>query len=192
MFQHNGNDAFLLKVPKFEVKPGEVVAVVGRVGAGKTSLINAILGNMVKVQGNARVGGKTSYVPQNPWCQNLTLKDNILFGTEYNEQRYRDTIHACALELDLEILAHGDQSMAGLKGINLSGGQRQRLNLARATYFDSELVVLDNALSAVDHHTAQHIFKHCIKGMLKEKAVLLVTHQVEVSTPGATLQDALS
>ena len=88
-------------------------------------------------------------------------------------------IHDCALELDLQILPQGDQSKAGLRGINLSGGQRQRLNLARAAYFNGDLLLLDNALSAVDHHTAHHIFTNCLKDTMCEKAIVLITHQVE-------------
>jgi ABC-type multidrug transport system ATPase subunit len=88
-------------------------------------------------------------------------------------------IHDCALELDLQILPKGDQSKAGLRGINLSGGQRQRLNLARCAYFNGDLVLLDNALSAVDHHTAHHIFKNLLKDSMCEKAIILITHQVE-------------
>lgn len=87
-------------------------------------------------------------------------------------------LHACALELDLQILPAGDQSKAGLRGINLSGGQRQRLNLARSAYYGGDLVLLDNALSAVDHHTAHHIFEHCVRGIFRDKATVLVTHQV--------------
>lgn len=79
-------------------------------------------------------GGQVAYVPQNPWCQNLSLRESILFGTEFDEERYDEVISACALELDLQILPMGDESMAGLRGINLSGGQRQRLNVARAAY----------------------------------------------------------
>ena len=99
-----------------------------------------------------------SYVPQVAWCQNSSLRDNIVFGERFDQERYNTVIHACALELDLEILPNGDQSKAGLRGINLSGGQRQRMNLARCAYFGGDLVLLDNALSAVDHHTAHHIF----------------------------------
>jgi ATP-binding cassette subfamily C (CFTR/MRP) protein 1 len=95
------------------------------------------------------------------------------------EEKYARVIHDCALELDFEILPKGDQSKAGLRGINLSGGQRQRLNLARAAYFSGDLVLLDNALSAVDHHTAHHIFKHLLKESMSEKAIVLITHQVE-------------
>ena len=179
-FKHPGDKTnFILNVPEFSVHKGELVAVVGRVGAGKSSLISAILGNMNKASGEAQSGGRVAYVPQNPWCQNMSLRDSILFGSAFDEDRYDAVIHACALELDLQILADGDQTKAGLRGINLSGGQRQRLNLARCAYAQSDVVLLDNALSAVDHHTAHHIFKHCIRTMLADKAVVLITHQVE-------------
>jgi ABC-type transport system involved in cytochrome bd biosynthesis fused ATPase/permease subunit len=117
-------------------------------------------------------------VPQTAWCQNLSLKDNIVFGQPWDEARYKQVLDACALELDLQILAAGDETKAGLRGINLSGGQRQRLNVARAAYFGGDLVLLDNALSAVDHHTAHHIFDNCVRGMFRDKATVLVTHQV--------------
>lgn len=170
---------FTLRVPEFEVKPGELVAVVGRVGSGKSSLLQALLGNMQTVEGVAHSGGKIAYVPQTAWCQNLSLRDNIVFGQPWDEARYKQVIEACALELDFDILGAGDQTKAGLRGINLSGGQRQRLNLARSAYFDGDLVLLDNALSAVDHHTAHHLFEHCIRGLFRDKATVLVTHQVE-------------
>uniref|UniRef100_A0A383WNY2 Uncharacterized protein n=1 Tax=Tetradesmus obliquus TaxID=3088 RepID=A0A383WNY2_TETOB len=178
-FKHHGKENFVLNVPEFSVNPGELVAVVGRVGAGKSSLMSAILGNMQPVQGRCETGGRVSFVPQNPWCQNLTLRDNICFGLPFEEERYERVIHDCALELDLQILPKGDQSKAGLRGINLSGGQRQRLNLARCAYFNGDLVLLDNALSAVDHHTAHHIFKNLLKDSMCEKAIVLITHQVE-------------
>jgi ATP-binding cassette, subfamily C (CFTR/MRP), member 1 len=126
----------------------------------------------------AHAAGEMAYVPQTAWCQNLSLKENIVFGQPWDEAKYRQTIHACALELDLQILPAGDESKAGLRGINLSGGQRQRLNLARCAYFGGDLVLLDNALSAVDHHTAHHIFEHCVKNIFRDKATVLVTHQV--------------
>lgn len=178
---HSGKtDEFKLQVPKFEVKPGEVVAIVGRVGSGKSSVFQAILQNMQLQSGLVQVGGTVSYVPQTPWVQNLSLKENILFGLPFDEEKYKQVIHACALELDLQILPQGDRSMAGERGINLSGGQRQRVGLARATYHDAELVLLDNPLSAVDQHTAIHIFNKCIRGMLRNKAVIWITHQLEL------------
>lgn len=104
VFQHTTNNPFTLRVPSFAVQRGEVVAVVGKVGAGKSSLVQAILGNMDRQQGSISVGGRISYVPQNPWCQNLSVRDNILFGNEFDHAKYDDVIHACALTLDLEIL----------------------------------------------------------------------------------------
>lgn len=178
---HYGNPAeFTLTVPEFEVKPGEVVAVVGRVGCGKSSILQAILNKMTVAKGNVAVGGTIAYVPQSSWVQNLSLRDNILFGMPFDEEKYKAVIHACALELDLKILPNGDASMAGERGINLSGGQRQRVCLARAAYHDAELVLLDNPLSAVDQHTSKHIFDKCIKGLLKDKAVVLIAHQLEL------------
>jgi len=177
---HKSGDDFKLTIPKFEVKPGEVAAIVGRVGSGKSSIFTAILDSMNLEKGTMQVGGQIAYVPQSPWVQNLTLKENILFGLPYDEAKYKQVIHACALELDLQILPNGDQSMAGERGINLSGGQRQRVCLARAAYHSADIVLLDNPLSAVDQHTALHIFNHCIKGMLKDKAVIWITHQLEL------------
>lgn len=178
-FVHEGKDDFTLRVPTFEAQPGEIVAVCGRVGAGKSSLVAAILGNMQLVKGQCELGGSVSYVPQNPWCQNLSLRDNITFGEEWDEEKYGHVIHDCALELDLQILPKGDETKAGLRGINLSGGQRQRLNLARAAYFGGDVFLLDNALSAVDHHTAQHIFENLLKQSVGDRAIVLITHQVE-------------
>jgi len=178
---HYGDPAdFLLRVPKFEVKPGQVVAVVGRVGAGKSSILQAALSRMRASAGTVAVGGNVAYVPQSPWVQNLSVRDNILFGLPYHEGRYRAAIHACALELDLEILPGGDAAVAGERGINLSGGQRQRVCLARAAYHGADVLLLDNPLSAVDQHTSKHIFDHCIRGLLRDKAVVLVAHQLEL------------
>ncbi|KAG2500519.1 hypothetical protein HYH03_001296 [Edaphochlamys debaryana] len=179
VFHHPANPNWHLHVPRFEVHPGQVVAVVGRIGAGKSSLIQALLGNMVKEHGASQVGGRISYVPQNPWLQNLSLRDNIMFGEAWDQSKYEQVIDSCALTLDLQILPQGDESKAGIRGVNLSGGQRQRVNLARCAYADADLVLLDNALSAVDHHTAHHIFETCIRGMFAKKAVVLVTHQIE-------------
>lgn len=180
-FAHHGKDNFTLNVPEFSVSPGELVAVVGRVGAGKSSLVQAALGNMQVLQGENHCAGKVSYVPQNPWCQNLSLRDNILFGTAYEADRYEQVIHDCGLEYDIQILPQGDLSKAGLRGINLSGGQRQRLNLARAAYFNGDLVLLDNALSALDHHTAHQVFNDLLKNTMSEKAIVMITHQVSCS-----------
>uniref|UniRef100_A0A8D0ED93 ABC-type glutathione-S-conjugate transporter n=1 Tax=Salvator merianae TaxID=96440 RepID=A0A8D0ED93_SALMN len=162
------------------VPSGSLVAVVGHVGCGKSSLVSALLGEMEKLHGEVAVKGSVAYVPQQAWIQNATLKDNILFGRPYNEQKYQAVIEACALKQDLEVLPGGDQTEIGEKGINLSGGQRQRVSLARAVFSDADVYLLDDPLSAVDSHVAKHIFDNVIgpEGKLKGKTRILVTHSI--------------
>ncbi|XP_061564507.1 ATP-binding cassette sub-family C member 3 isoform X2 [Cololabis saira] len=162
------------------VPQGSLLAVVGHVGCGKSSLISALLGDMEKLEGDISVRGSVAYVPQQAWIQNATLRDNILFGKTYNEQKYRCVLEACALTPDLEVLPGGDLTEIGEKGINLSGGQRQRVSLARAVYSDADVYLLDDPLSAVDAHVSKHIFDNLIgpEGVLKGKTRILVTHGI--------------
>ncbi|XP_071430083.1 ATP-binding cassette sub-family C member 3 isoform X3 [Pithys albifrons albifrons] len=162
------------------VPSGSLVAIVGQVGCGKSSLVSALLGEMEKLEGEVAVKGSVAYVPQQAWIQNATLKDNILFGQAPNEEKYQNTLEACALKTDLEVLPGGDQTEIGEKGINLSGGQRQRVSLARAVYSGSDIYLLDDPLSAVDSHVAKHIFDKVIgpDGVLKGKTRILVTHGI--------------
>ncbi|XP_015211606.1 ATP-binding cassette sub-family C member 3 isoform X2 [Lepisosteus oculatus] len=162
------------------VPQGSLLAVVGHVGCGKTSLISALLGEMEKLEGEISVRGSVAYVPQQAWIQNATLRNNILFGLPYNEQKYRSVLEACALVTDLEVLPGGDMTEIGEKGINLSGGQRQRVSLARALYSEADLYLLDDPLSAVDAHVAKHIFDKVIgpEGALQGKTRILVTHGI--------------
>ncbi|NXJ88320.1 MRP3 protein, partial [Corythaixoides concolor] len=169
-----------LKDVNLLVSSGALVAVVGHVGCGKSSLVSALLGEMEKLEGEVAVKGSVAYVPQQAWIQNATLKDNILFGQAPNEQKYQNVLEACALKADLEMLPGGDQTEIGEKGINLSGGQRQRVSLARAVYSNSDIYLLDDPLSAVDSHVAKHIFDKVIgpDGILKGKTRILVTHGI--------------
>uniref|UniRef100_A0A673IM37 Canalicular multispecific organic anion transporter 2-like n=1 Tax=Sinocyclocheilus rhinocerous TaxID=307959 RepID=A0A673IM37_9TELE len=162
------------------VPQGSLLAVVGHVGCGKTSLVCALLGEMEKLEGQISIQGSVAYVPQQAWIQNATLRDNILFGRPYAEQKYRCVLEACALTPDLEVLPGGDQTEIGEKGINLSGGQRQRVSLARALYSEADVYLLDDPLSAVDAHVAKHIFDNVIgpEGALKGKTRILVTHGI--------------
>ncbi|XP_041829097.1 ATP-binding cassette sub-family C member 3 isoform X2 [Melanotaenia boesemani] len=162
------------------VPQGSLLAVVGQVGCGKSSLISALLGEMEKLEGEVSIRGSVAYVPQQAWIQNATLRDNILFGKSYNEQKYRCVLEACALTPDLEVLPGGDMTEIGEKGINLSGGQRQRVSLARALYSDADVYLLDDPLSAVDAHVSKHIFDNLIgpEGVLKGKTRILVTHGI--------------
>ncbi|CAH1406918.1 unnamed protein product [Nezara viridula] len=163
-----------------KVKPGSLVAVVGAVGSGKSSLISAFLGEMHRVSGRVNTRGSIAYVPQLAWIQNCTLQDNILFGKTLDSKKYHKVINACALKKDLEMLPGGDQTEIGEKGINVSGGQKQRISLARAVYSDCDVYFLDDPLSAVDSHVGKHIFENVIgpNGVLKNKTRLLVTHSI--------------
>ncbi|BFZ17907.1 hypothetical protein BsWGS_20945 [Bradybaena similaris] len=181
----NGNFAWeeghpILSNINLEIEEGLLVAVVGAVGSGKSSLLSAILGEMDKLTGTVSVKGSVSYVAQQAWIQNDTLQNNILFSKPFNEGRYSKVIEACALQPDLDILAAGDKTEIGEKGINLSGGQKQRVSLARAVYQDADVYLLDDPLSAVDSHVGKHLFDQVIgpEGMLKGKTRILVTHGI--------------
>ncbi|XP_034047298.1 multidrug resistance-associated protein 1-like [Thalassophryne amazonica] len=160
------------------IPEGHLVAVVGHVGSGKSSLLSAVLGEMEKLEGTVAVKGSVAYVPQQAWIQNSTLKENIIFGQERKEQWYQRVVRACALQPDMEMLPAGDGTEIGEKGVNLSGGQKQRVSLARAVYCDRAIYLLDDPLSAVDAHVGKHIFDNVIgpQGLLKNKTRVLVTH----------------
>ncbi|KAI9343241.1 P-loop containing nucleoside triphosphate hydrolase protein [Obelidium mucronatum] len=162
------------------IEKGSFVAIVGAVGSGKSSLLNAILGEMKRVKGEVLFSGTTGYAPQSAWIQNATLKENILFGRPYDETRYKNTIRTCCLEPDLRVLPQGDQTAIGERGINLSGGQKQRVNLARLVYSDPDIVLMDDPLSAVDAHVGRALYNNCFQGALKGKTRILVTHQVHL------------
>nr|UOU03337.1 ATP-binding cassette subfamily C1-6 [Brachionus rubens] len=164
----------------FEVKKGELVAVVGSVGSGKSSLLSGLLGEMHKFKGEINVNGSTAYVTQQAWIQNTTLRNNILFGHEYNEPLYQKILSSCALVTDLDILPAGDQTEIGEKGINLSGGQKQRISIARSVYAKASIYTFDDPLSAVDAHVGKHIFDSVIgpKGLLKHKTRILATNSL--------------
>uniref|UniRef100_A0A672LX45 ABC-type glutathione-S-conjugate transporter n=1 Tax=Sinocyclocheilus grahami TaxID=75366 RepID=A0A672LX45_SINGR len=170
----------VLKNVSLDIKPGRLVAVVGAVGSGKTSLISALLGELHSLKGCINIKGSVAFVPQQAWIQNATLKDNVLFGSDVNEERYRSVVEGCALGPDLDLLPGRDQTEIGEKGINLSGGQKQRVSLARAVYSSADVYLLDDPLSAVDSHVGKHLFERVIgpKGLLKDKTRILVTHGI--------------
>ncbi|XP_052050863.1 ATP-binding cassette sub-family C member 3 isoform X2 [Apodemus sylvaticus] len=163
-----------------QIPKGALVAVVGPVGCGKSSLVSALLGEMEKLEGAVSVKGSVAYVPQQAWIQNCTLQENVLFGQPMKPKRYQQALETCALLADLDVLPGGDQTEIGEKGINLSGGQRQRVSLARAVYSDANIFLLDDPLSAVDSHVAKHIFDQVIgpEGVLAGKTRVLVTHGI--------------
>ncbi|CAB3400919.1 unnamed protein product [Caenorhabditis bovis] len=175
----NNDEEKALKNINLDIKRGQLVAIVGRVGSGKSSLLHALLGEMRKLEGSVQIGGSVAYVPQQAWIQNMTLRNNILFSKSFDKLFYDKVVSACALSQDLASLPAEDLTEIGEKGINLSGGQKQRVSLARAVYANSEIVLLDDPLSAVDAHVGKHIFENVLSsatGILATKTRILVTH----------------
>ncbi|RLN47454.1 hypothetical protein BBJ28_00013553 [Nothophytophthora sp. Chile5] len=162
----------------FTAKMGELHAVVGQVGSGKSTLLAGILGDARCSNGQVALRGSVAYVSQQPFIQNATVRDNITFGLPFEAAKYEEALRVSSLKKDLSILAAGDRTEIGEKGINLSGGQRTRVAIARAVYQDADIYLLDDILSAVDSHVGADIFNECIKKALKDKLVVLVTHSL--------------
>jgi len=171
-----------LKNINFTAKKGELNCIVGRVGAGKSSFLQAILGDLWKVSGKVVVRGSTAYVAQSAWIMNASVRENIVFGHRYNPDFYQATVRACALLEDFDALPDGDETEVGEKGISLSGGQKARLTLARAVYARADVYLLDDPLSAVDQHVGRHLIDNVLgpKGLLAGKTRVLATNSIPV------------
>uniref|UniRef100_A0A8C7JTZ8 Multidrug resistance-associated protein 4 n=1 Tax=Oncorhynchus kisutch TaxID=8019 RepID=A0A8C7JTZ8_ONCKI len=172
-------DAPSLQNLSLTVKSEQLVAVIGPVGAGKSSLLSAILGELPHDKGVLKVKGQLTYASQQPWVFPGTIRSNILFGKALHPQKYEKVLRACALKRDMELLPDGDLTVIGDRGATLSGGQKARVNLARAVYQDADIYLLDDPLSAVDAEVGRHLFEQCICGILKNKPRILVTHQLQ-------------
>ena len=142
-------------------------------------MLQAVLGEFPCSAGRISLAGKLSYSPQESWVFGGSVRQNILFGKPFCQERYSSVISACALEHDLTQWEHGDLTLVGERGVSLSGGQKARVNLARAVYREADTYLLDDPLSAVDVHVGRHLFRKCIRGFLRDKAVILVTHQLQ-------------
>jgi len=162
-----------------EVKRKQLVSIVGPVGSGKTTLLHLILKELPLEKGTLTLNGQVSYASQEPWLFIGSIRQNIIFGEEFNHKKYQEVIKVCALERDLTLFPYGDKTIVGERGVTLSGGQKSRINLARAVYKEADIYLLDDPLSAVDAHVGKHIFDECICKYLKDKAVVLVTHQLQ-------------
>ncbi|KAK5829384.1 P-loop containing nucleoside triphosphate hydrolase protein [Linnemannia elongata] len=190
------NDVILLDTPKrallnnisMTLRRDELLAIVGPVGSGKSSFCMAILEEMPLVSGSMNIAHhqdnrrrplSMSYSAQSPWIFAGSIRSNILFGAAFNQERYDKVIKACELTRDLKLFPKGDATLIGEKGVTLSGGQRARVSLARAAYRDSDVYILDDPLSAVDPKVGRALFQNCINGLLKGKARVLVTHQLQ-------------
>jgi ATP-binding cassette subfamily C (CFTR/MRP) protein 4 len=163
----------------FSAQMGELIGIIGASGSGKSTLLQTILKEVDPMEGSVDVRGVVSYASQDPWFFSDSIRNNILFGKAMNREKYHEVIKVCALEHDLSVLQFGDGTLVGEQGAMLSGGQKARISLARAIYRDADIYLLDDPLPAVDAHVAQHIFNECIVKYLKDKCVILVTHQVQ-------------
>ncbi|KAH7326381.1 P-loop containing nucleoside triphosphate hydrolase protein [Stachybotrys elegans] len=171
-----------LKDIDFTAYKGELTCLVGRVGAGKTSFLQSILGDLYKVKGHAEVRGTVAYASQQTWILNATVKENIVFGYRYDAEFYDKTVKACALLDDFAQLPDGDETVVGERGISLSGGQKARVSLARAVYARADIYLLDDVLSAVDSHVGKHIIDNVLgpRGLLSTKTRILATNAIPV------------
>lgn len=165
----------------YDVRAGELMIIVGRVGSGKSSVLMSILGELPLVSGRMSIQGQISYSSQEAWIFAGTVKENVLFGKPFDEQRYHKVLNVCSLDKDIRLFPQGDDTVVGERGVSLSGGQKARINLARAIYYDADIYLLDDPLSAVDTLVAKHIFNECICSFLRDnnKAVILATHQTQ-------------
>ncbi|KIY51798.1 P-loop containing nucleoside triphosphate hydrolase protein [Fistulina hepatica ATCC 64428] len=168
---------FTVKNVTVQVARGSVVAIVGNVGSGKSSLLQGLIGEMRKTGGEISFGSNVAYCPQTAWVQNATLRENVVFGQAFDADRYWEVLEDACLLPDLKILPDGDLTEIGEGGINISGGQKQRINIARAMYSNASVLLMDDPLSAVDAHVGRSLFHGAIMKMRQQgRTVILVTH----------------
>ena len=185
-FGFKSQNVTLLKDINLTIKKGSFIGVFGEVGSGKSNLIHAIMNNYDIVgtkthsSNRIKIAGNIAYVPQNPWIINDTLRNNILFFKEMDEERYKEIISLCELEEDIKCLNGGDMAELGEKGLNLSGGQKARIALARALYSNADIYLLDDPLSAVDAFVGNKLFTKVMKKYLNGKTRILVTHATQI------------
>lgn len=175
-------DKTVLRDINFSAHKGDLSCIVGVVGAGKSSLLQSILGDLWKIKGDVEVHGMVAYVSQSPWIMNATVRENIVFGYRYDSNFYEKTVKACALLDDFAQLPDGDETVVGERGISLSGGQKARVALARAVYARADIYLMDDCLSAVDSHVGRHIIDNVLgpKGLLSSKTRILATNSIPV------------
>ncbi|KAI0775463.1 hypothetical protein BC629DRAFT_1595092 [Irpex lacteus] len=183
--------AFRLHIDdELKFRKGAFNLIIGPTGSGKTSMLMALLGEMHYIPSgpeswtNLPREGGVAYAAQESWVQNETIKENIIFGSSFDEDRYQKVIYQCGLTRDLSLFEAGDATEVGEKGLTLSGGQKARVTLARAVYSRAEIVLLDDVLAALDVHTSRWIVDKCFKGdLLRGRTILLVTHNVAMAGP---------
>ena len=175
-------DRKALKNISFCLRKGQILAITGPVGSGKSSLLMAILGELPAISGTVTFNGRIAYVPQIPWVFSGTVRDNILFGRTLDAKLYKEILEVCCMQTDLNNFPKGDLTEIGHRGVSLSGGQRVRVSLARALYSTADIYLLDDPLSAVDAKVGKHLFMSCICGFLSDRTRIFVTHQLDYLT----------
>jgi ABC-type multidrug transport system fused ATPase/permease subunit len=205
---------FVLRDLNLEFPNNSLSVISGPTGSGKSLLLAAMLGEVDLLEGNITVPrappvdqrfdskataadwiipSSIAFVAQTPWIENMSIKDNILFGLPFDEIRYNKVLKACALARDLTLFDDGDQTEVGAQGISLSGGQKWRLTLARAFYSRAGILILDDVFSALDAHVGKHIYDHALMGELSEgRTRILATHHVSLTLPRAQYAVCLS
>ena len=178
--QFKRGDKLSLQDIDFTTATGSMTVITGPVGSGKSTLLSAIAGELPHTGGTIDCKGSLVYLPQTAWAFTGTIRENILFGKQYDEPKYVTIIEACALKQDIQRFPEGDQTIVGERGQTLSGGQRARISLARAIYADADVYLLDDPLSAVDLKVGGHIFKQCIKGLLGHKTRVITSHHEQL------------
>ena len=158
------------------ISNSQLIAITGPVGCGKTSLLYTIIGEILPTSGQIAYQGRIAYVSQTPWVFSGTIRQNILFGKEYNHSAFERVIEVCSLKEDLVAFPSGDNTHVGERGVSLSGGQRARINLARAVYSDADIYLLDDPLSALDIKVSKEIFHRCICDVLSDTIRVMITH----------------
>ncbi|KAI8604697.1 ABC transporter type 1, transmembrane domain-containing protein [Dissophora ornata] len=198
-------ERFKLKDLTVDFPVGKLSVIIGPTGSGKSAMLLALLGELERLEGHQYMprldydhhhhkdqGSGLAYVAQTAWLQNTSIRNNILFGREFDQERYDAVVEGCALITDFNILESGDATEIGEQGITLSGGQKQRLSLARAIYSTASVLLLDDCLSAVDTHTGKHLFQTLTGPLLAGRTVLMVTHQVQLTMNSASLVVVMS
>ncbi|KAH9945256.1 P-loop containing nucleoside triphosphate hydrolase protein [Epithele typhae] len=170
------NSAFKLKNVNLAIQKGQLTAIVGPVGSGKSSLLEGMIGEMRRTTGIVKFNGTVAYCPQSAWIQNATVRENIIFGRPFDEERYWKAVHDACLEADFDLLPNGDMTEVGERGISLSGGQKQRINICRAIYVGADIQIFDDPLSALDAHVGKHVFQNVFLDAEPGKTRVLVTH----------------
>ncbi len=175
----NINESLILRDLDVVFAAKHFVGIIGKVGCGKTSLLRALLNQNIIEKGKISLNGSIAYISQESFLMNTSVRENILFGKEYEEKKYQKILEHCQLLDDLKSFPSFDITEIGERGLNLSGGQKQRINIARSVYADADIYLIDDSLSALDAYVGQKIFKEVFMGLLKQKTKIMVTHALQ-------------